>query len=213
MKETIRLIATLTVICLVAGVLLALVDRLTSEPIAKARREAKLVAIRNVLPPFDNEPDKDVVVIDDNWKFFVGRKDGAFAGAAVESSTTKGYGGTIKVMIGVTADGKLRGIEILEHKETPGLGAKIASRAFRSRFAGRDIAKANWAVKKDGGDIDHITAATISSRAVVEAVKAGLEVYQKNRERIVDGGAAGTGSRSAPGNRSGIASDSGEGGE
>ena len=184
MKETFRLVATLTVICLMAGVLLAWVDGMTCGPIERALREEKLEALRSVLPLYDNEPDKDVVVVDGDWTFYVARKDGAFAGAAVEAGTTKGYGGSIRIMVGIGADGKVRGIEILKHKETPGLGAKIGDSAFLGQFANRDIAETTWAVKKDGGDIDQITAATISSRAVTEALKAGLEVYRSNEDQI-----------------------------
>ena len=187
MKETFRLIATLTVICVVAGTLLAWVNGMTYDPIQRALREEKLAALRSVLPAYDNEPDQDVVTVSEEWKFYVGRKDGAFAGAAVEASTTKGYGGTIRIMVGLGADGKLRGIEVLEHKETPGLGAKIADDSFRGQFADRDIAGTTWAVKKDGGDIDQITAATISSRAVTDAVKAGLKVYRENENAIRGG--------------------------
>ena len=119
------------------------------------------------------------------WTFYVGLQDGQFVGAAFESVSPKGYGGDVGIMVGVNADGQVQGIEILVQKETPGLGAKMADDAFKSQFSGRSIAETRWAVDKDQGDIDSITAATISSRAVVEAVHAGLQVYTTHQARIV----------------------------
>ena len=87
-------------------------------------------------------------------------------------------------MVGVNAAGEIQGVEILKQLETPGLGARITEPGFRQGFAGRNIADTDWRVRKDGGDIDQITAATISSRAVVEAVKAGVEVFKRNEEQI-----------------------------
>jgi len=194
MKETARLVVSLTVICVVAGLLLAWVNDLTAGPIASAAREEKLAAIRAVLPPFDNEPDTDTVTVTQNkqeWVFYLARKGGAFAGAAFETRSSEGYGGTIRLMVGVTADGKVKAIQILEHKETPGLGAKISTAEFRGQFANKDIKKTKWAVKKDGGDIDAITAATISSRAVTQAVKEGLDVYVKHEKEVGGGEEAG----------------------
>jgi Na+-translocating ferredoxin:NAD+ oxidoreductase subunit G len=187
MKSTLQLILTLTVICLVAGVFLGVVNALTDAPIAAALREEKLAAIRAVLPPFDNTPDTDTVTVKEvgrDWTFFIGRKGGAYSGTAFTTASPNGYGGTITVMVGVDAAQRVNAIVILGQKETPGLGARIAEEGFRAQFAGRSIADTVWAVRQDQGDIDAITAATISSRAVVEAVKAGLDVYTGCAARI-----------------------------
>ena len=91
-------------------------------------------------------------------------------------------------LLGVSRDGELRGIEITRHLETPGLGAKAAESdgKFQSQFdgAGRNLENTKWAVKKDGGDIDAIAGATITPRAIVTAVHAGLEFFGKNKELI-----------------------------
>jgi len=187
MKEALKLVVVLTVICLVAGLLLAWVNELTAGPIASAAREEKMAAIRAVVPPCDNDPYADKEVIIDNkkeWTFYIARKKGRYVGAAFEVVSKKGYGGTIRVMVGVTADGNVNGMAVLAHKETPGLGAKIANAAFRKQFRNRSIRKTRWAVKKDGGDIQAITAATISSRAVTEATKKGLAVYLAHEKEI-----------------------------
>ena len=187
MKDTFKLILVLTVICLVAGLLLGGVNTLTQERIQQALREEKLAALREVLPAYDNEPDADAVIIEDrgrSWTFYVAREGATFSGAAFETASEKGYGGLIGVMVGVTADGRVNGLEILSQKETPGLGARIQEPAFKQQFAGRSIHDTVWAVRKDQGDIDEITAATISSRAVVEAIKTGLDVYEEHAALI-----------------------------
>jgi len=77
------------------------------------------------------------------------------------------------------------GIEILSHAETPGLGDKIAHEGFKDQFKGQSLGSADWRVKKDGGDFDQITGATISPRAVVGAVKKGLEFFGEHRQEII----------------------------
>ncbi len=188
MMESLKLVIVLTVICSVAGALLAVVHDVTAEPIAAAAQMTKGTAIMEVLPECDNNPAEESTQIEHNgrtWTFFVARKAGQFVGAAFESTTSAGYGGDITIMAGVTAESTVQGIQVLAHKETPGLGAWIEDEVqFRSKFAGRSIADTKWAVTKDGGDIDQITAATISSRAVTEAVKAGLDVFTANTAAI-----------------------------
>lgn len=187
MKETAKLILVLTVICLVAGLLLAWVNDLTAEPIKQVEKAKKMKAIKKVLPAYDNDPYAETFNVEEagkKWTFFVARKNNKFVGSAFEVSSSKGYGGKIKIIVGVNATENIQAIEILEHKETPGLGAKIEDNEFKTRFANRSIKKTRWTVKKDQGDIDEITAATISSRAVVEAVKKGLDVYIKHEDKI-----------------------------
>lgn len=189
MKEMLKLIVTLTLICLIAGGLLAGVDALTRERIAEVKKQREQTARNAVLPEHDNTPEAVTVHHSGkDWAFHVARKAGAFAGAAVETMSPNGYGGEIRLMVGFNAAGKSTGIAILEQKETPGLGANIDTPDFRDRFADKDIEKTNWRVRKDGGDIDHITAATISSRAVTDAVREALEAYLANRQQIENGG-------------------------
>jgi len=187
MKDLLRLVVVLTLICLTSGALLGWVNGLTREPILEARRAEKLHALHAVLPAYDNEPDTDAVTVQEDgqtWTFYVARLDGRFVGAAFETVSPAGYGGDITVMVGVNSAGTVQAIEILSHKETPGLGARITEPAFKALFSDRAIVGVAWAVKKDQGAIDEITAATISSRAVVEAVKHGLDVYLRNEDQV-----------------------------
>ena len=85
----------------------------------------------------------------------------------------------------VTPDGKVYGVDILNQKETPGLGAKVAQKTFTQQFQGKGLEKSRWDVKKMKGDFDQVTAATISSRSVIEGVKEGLSLYQKHADQIL----------------------------
>ncbi len=187
MKETLRLVLTLSIICIAAGALLAAVDTMTRDRIAEASRDKKLAALQNVLPDYDNSPDANVATVEhagQTWIFQVALKNKAFVGAAVETTSAAGYGGDISLMLGINADNQTQGISILGQKETPGLGAHIEGDDFKGHFASKDLSATKWAVTKDGGEIDEITAATISSRAVTEAVKAAIDAFLANAETI-----------------------------
>ena len=188
-----RLILVLTLITVGAGVILSLVESATREPIAEQRRLETLRALQAVLPPVDNAPDGDTVELvtgqdkkgrDVKRTFFRGRKDGALSGVAFKVVAPDGYSGNIDIMVGVDPQGVVSGIEILTHAETPGLGDKITFPEFKRIFIGKSLDNADWRVKKDGGEFDQITGATISPRAVVGAVKKGLEFFRENRVQI-----------------------------
>lgn len=96
-----------------------------------------------------------------------------------------GYSGLIRIMLGVDASGRIHGVYILEHRETPGLGSKICNPEFLDQFKGKSLRNFTFAVEKDGGDVDAVTSATISSRAVTEALKTGLQMLEK-MENVAD---------------------------
>lgn len=190
MKEIIKLTGVLTLICLISGSLLAAVHSATKDAIAKAAMAEKLDAIKQVLPTkeggeFDVKQ-LDIVDNDQTWTFYVARDQGKFVGAAVESSSDKGYSGEIKIMVGINAKNNVQAIAIVAQSETPGLGARMVEPSFKDQFKNKNINTTKWAVKKDQGDIDQITAATISSRAVVDAVKAGIDVFIKHKAEIIN---------------------------
>ncbi len=187
MKDLIKMAVVLTFISALAGFLLAVTYRVTKEPIAAAKQAEKLEALKKVLPEYDNDPATTVCVVEEagrSWTFYVARRQGVFVGAAFESASGQGYSGTIRILAGVRQDNQVQGIEILEQAETPGLGAKIAETNFTYQFRGRPLAGTRWAVDKDGGDIDAITGATISPRAVAAALKDGIAVYTQHVDRI-----------------------------
>ena len=194
MKDISRLLIALTLIAAGAGLVLSLVENVTREPIKEQRRLQMLKALSAVLPEFDNSPDGDTVVLEKGVDkkgapatvtFYRARRDGELVGTAFKVIAPDGYSGNIEVMVGVEPDQSIHGIEILAHAETPGLGSKIEEPWFKKMFRGKSLDNADWRVKKDGGDFDQITGATISPRAIVGAVKNGLEFYREHQAQIV----------------------------
>ena len=142
---------------------------------ARAALEDKLLAEKKELAIEGGEP----VV------FFVLEKDGAPYAVAIEDSA-KGFGGELGVMVGVNLEtGDLAGIGITTHSETPGVGTRVTEDSFTMQFRG--ISKDSvFKVKKDGGDLDAVTGATVSSRAVAEAIGKALQFYQEHEAEIKD---------------------------
>jgi electron transport complex protein RnfG len=196
MKELSRLALVLTVITAGAALLLAMVYSATKEPIAKQRRLVTLNALKSVLPPADNSPDQDTVSLvtgkdkngaDTETVFYRGRQGEAVSGIAFKVVAPDGYSGNIFVMVGIDPEGKVSGIEILQHAETPGLGALVENAWWKDQFKGKGLDDADWRVKKDGGDFMEITAATITPRAIVGAIRKGLEFFKAHKAEIIGG--------------------------
>ena len=189
MKEIIRLCFVLTILAAVSAGVLAYVNEITAEPIAKALLEEKMSAVRSVLPPYDNEPDKDMITIyltdGDSIEVFRGQRGGTVTGAAFAVVSPDGYSGDIEFMIGVDGEGVMHGLMVLKHLETPGLGAKIESEGFREQYKGKSLENPElWEVTKDGGTFIPITGATISSRAITRAAAKGLKLFQDHKAEI-----------------------------
>lgn len=187
MKDYAKLIMVLTCICLISGVLMAFVYGLTEEPINRARENSRMEAIQRVLPPAESVPQLEEATFTYNDKTLqtvTASNNGKHIATVLQVSTSAGYGGDIEIMVGILPDGAVQGVAILNHKETPGLGANIDTPEFCGIFKTRTLNNTDWRVKKDGGDIDEITAATISSRAVTDAVKFALEAYQAEHQNL-----------------------------
>ncbi len=175
-------------ITLFAGFLLSYVYSLTNEKISKARIEKEQSAINDVLKfSYDNQPYLEVKNFEEDGEvlsFYPAFSGKEFKGAAVKSFSKKGYSGKIWLMIGFDPKGVIQKINVLEHKETPGLGTKMELPEFINQFLGKSPKTFQLRVKKDGGDIDAITAATISSRAFADAVERAhkfLLLYKKEK--------------------------------
>ena len=183
-KDTLlNMFVALFVICIVAGGVLGIVFNATKDPIAAAENAKKTEAIKNVLPEFQELKDIKVksAMEDDSLKFHLAYTDSTFIGAAVETFTNKGFSGNISLMVGILADGTIKNISVLQHAETPGLGSKMEEETFKGQFCDKNPASFNFSVKKDGGDVDAITAATISSRAFCDAVNRALSTFENNK--------------------------------
>ena len=171
---------SLTVIALVAAGALAWVYTITKEPISLAKDQKKEQAIKDVLPEYTRTDAPETV---NGLTVVRAYNDNTFVGAAVETAGN-GFGGTIRLMVGFDADGNICNYSVLEQAETPGLGTKMVD-WFKTAKNKQDIrglnpAKVKFAVSKDGGDIDAITAATISSRAFLQAVNNAYNAYADN---------------------------------
>ena len=176
---------TLLVITLVAGLSLGFINDLTVGPIAKAKLERKVNAIKQVLPEFDNNPVEDIILIKsekvkDSIELYPAYFQEKIVGKAVIGSSEKGYSGLIKIMVGFNPDNTIKNIVVLEQKETPGLGTKMKGDKFLRQFRGKDPKTFNLQVIKDGGDVDALTGATITSRAFGEATQLAYDVFVSN---------------------------------
>jgi electron transport complex protein RnfG len=186
-----KMVLALSLVCIIGSASLGGIYALTKDTISEARKLQKQNAIKNVLPTFDNDPLEDVskIPVDgDTIYFYKALENGKWVGTAVETFTNKGFSGNIKLMVCFTPEGKIYNISVLEHHETPGLGDKMekaksldknTGKSWSSQFEGKDPADFKLAVKKDGGDVDAITAATISSRAFCDAVQRAYDQFIK----------------------------------
>jgi electron transport complex protein RnfG len=165
----------------VASFALAGVYNVTKEPIAKVEKLKKEYAIKQVIPDFDTVFTREVTIPDQARPIGIteGLKDDIPVGAAVQTYSMKGYSGLVELMVGFDTNACITKIEVLQQKETPGLGTKIETPEFREQFYGKNLSEFQLKVKKDGGDVDAITAATISSRAFCDAVQRAYDTYQK----------------------------------
>lgn len=181
------MLMTLFMVTLVAAGLLGSVFALTKEPIRLAELKKKNEAIQVVVPGFDNEPSQEVksVFVDgDSIYLYTARKGEEILGTAVETFTNQGFSGEFKLMVGFAPDGTIIDIAVIKHAETPGLGDKMekGKSDFSLQFMGKHPDNFNLAVKKDRGDVDAITASTITSRAYCDAVTRAYGVFMESQK-------------------------------
>ena len=180
MKSTLfNMVAVLFSITLIASAGVGAVNMITADAIAEAKAVATKQAIANVLPEFDSSEQSEQTIDDMPIKVYTATKCDDVVGYAVESMTKDGFGGVIRMMVGFTADGKINNVNVLEQAETPGLGTKMCDQdnALLSSIQGRNSWEVEFKVKKDGGELDALTAATISSRAYYNAVARAYQAF------------------------------------
>ena len=177
-----NMVIVLTGVTVIAGALLGYVNELTKGPIAEANAKALSDAIALVVPGFDNNPAEAPESIELNgatYKIYKATKGGEFIGAAVESSAN-GFGGALNVLVGFDKEGNIIDYSLLSHAETPGLGSKAADwfkKGQKGDITGKNPGKGALTVKNDGGEVDAITASTITSRAFLNAVNNAYAAY------------------------------------
>ena len=178
-----NMVLSLTLISLGAATCLGFVYEFTKKPIELSNLNKKLDAIKLVVPEFTNNPNSEMFKLPtgegDSLEIYPAKKGDVVVGYAVNTYSKKGFAGKITLMAGFKPDGTILNIKVLEQKETPGLGTKMTEPAFKDQFTDKDPAQFNLKVKKDGGSVDAITAATISSRAFCDAVQRAYSTLQK----------------------------------
>lgn len=207
-KEPLKLGAILGAIALVIAVMLSFINHITEGPIAKVNQKTIQNALKEAMP---SETELEFVLMDDegsevdktnsqnvevgNIYIALDKNDYIIGYLAVVKPY--GYGGEIETIVGMDSTGAITGVVITNMSETPGLGAKVkdkSDKGFAAQFKGKMSAADGFALKKDGGDIDAITSATITSKAVTKGINAAVEVINKNsafgkidRGQILDG--------------------------
>lgn len=175
------MVLVLTGFSLIAAGILGGVYTLTAEPIQAAKAAKQQEAIRQVLPAFDRLEEETA----NGLPLHKAYQGDAFVGAAVEAEAN-GFGGAIKIMVGFDKAGNIVDYSVLEQKETPGLGTKIVdwfkTDKGNQNIKGKNPAQNNLTVSKDNGEVDAITAATISSRAFLSAVNTAYAAYAANND-------------------------------
>ena len=184
-----NMVLTLFVVTLVAAAALGFVNDFTKDAIEASKLQAKLNAIKSVLPAFEEIKGEYKIESQpgqDSLEVYPAYNGDTFVGLAIKTYTNTGFSGYISIMAGIGADGNFTGYEILEHKETPGLGSKMGvwfrnEAKPKQNVLGKNPTSTKFQVSKDGGDIDAITASTITSRAFLDALNRAYNCYEKNK--------------------------------
>ncbi|MCF7853438.1 MAG: RnfABCDGE type electron transport complex subunit G [Candidatus Pacebacteria bacterium] len=215
MKDILILTLSLAGVCAIASGVLALANERTKDARAQAAIEAKSTALKKVLPEHTNTPLQDTVVVqnkDLDTTFYRARRDNRIVALAGQGATANGYGGLLKVLVGFDPDGTIRKVLVTEHAETPGLGTQATDRrtektlgdilgspetdkhddkalppnSYLDQYEQYNLLnKTTYKVKADDGTIDAVSGATISSRAVADAVTHVAKAFETHRQTIV----------------------------
>ncbi|UAB71415.1 electron transport complex subunit RsxG [Vibrio sp. SCSIO 43132] len=189
--------AVLAVFACASTGLVAITNALTASTIQE-QEQAQLMSVLNEVVPenmHDNQLFSACTILEspelgsEPVHAYIAQKQGETSAIALEAIAPDGYSGKIKIIVGVAATGEILGTRVLSHKETPGLGDKIDLRVsdWILGFNGKsvpDIEDPAWAVRKDGGQFDQFTGATITPRAVVKAVKQAVWYVNQNQQAI-----------------------------
>lgn len=183
------MVLTLFLVTFVSAFILGFVQDMTHDAIVASKMKVQNDAIKSILPEF-TELGKPIKAVPkeggDSLEFFPAyNQSRELVGIAVKTYSKNGFGGLIQIMAGFSPDGTVTGYQVLEHKETPGLGSKMTNWFNNPEKPGQNIigknpGKSKFTVKKDGGEVDAITASTITSRAFLEAMRRAYETYKSD---------------------------------
>lgn len=188
MKQLIKMSFVLVAICASCAAVLAFTYEKTLEPIKRANDKLQLEAIRDVIPQeFNNNPFEEKFTIKgskkrETFELYPAKKNGEIVGVAIKTYSNRGFGGKIEMIAGFYVDGRINKFKLISHKETPGLGTKVMEPKFMHQMEGFNPRYGTLKVRQDGGDVDAVTAATISSRAVLSAIDKAYRAYDNYKE-------------------------------
>lgn len=200
MMNLVKSAAALGLVAVAGTALLAGVDHLTADRIAEQERRVMLRQLGQILPDeYDNPVLEDRFTFRDERHFpngqrvtaYRARMGGEVRAVVLRFDAVDGYNGNISLLAGINRDGSLRGVRVVAHRETPGLGDAIEAGKsdWIQNFAGRSLGDPpaeEWTVRREGGAFDQFTGATITPRAVVNAVRLALEYFEANRDVLFD---------------------------
>ena len=190
-----RAVLSLSAFAALVGLVVGVAWNSTRVRIADNEAQRVLAELKAILPAtlYDNQPHRDVITLnlqgDEPRQIWRARRNGESVAAVLSSLAPDGYSGQIRLLVAIRADGQILGVRVASHSETPGIGDAIEARksAWIGNFAGRsltDPAETRWRLRKDGGDLDAISGATVSSRAVVAATRRAMQYFRLHREMI-----------------------------
>lgn len=200
LRETLSTALTLLVFSVVGAGLLSGSYMLTRPTIERSELMVKLALVAQTLPPgsFDNDLIREARVLPIDRQLglkrpglaYVARKQGVANAVVLEAIAPDGYAGEIRLLVGIQADGRIAGVRVTGHKETPGLGdyIDIARSPWINQFNGKSLlqpAESAWKVRKDGGGFDYLAGATITPRAVIKAVKQALQYFEQHKAELL----------------------------
>ncbi len=181
MKDILKLGVTLFAICAVAALVLGVTNNITAPVIEERNIQASNEARKTVLSEADEFKELDGMNSDIVLEVYEGIKDGQVIGYTIKTSS-KGYGGAIELMVGISKDGKITGVEIGNHSETPGLGSKATEPMFKNQYVDKDVSNSLLVVKgsaNNDNEISAISGATITSNGVTSGVNAAMKIYNE----------------------------------
>ena len=181
MKDILKLGVTLFAICAVAALVLGVTNNITAPVIEERNIQASNEARKIVLSEADEFKELDGMNSDIVLEVYEGIKDGQVIGYTIKASS-KGYGGAIELMVGISKDGKITGVEIGNHSETPGLGSKATEPMFKNQYVDKDVLNSLLVVKgstNNDNEISAISGATITSNGVTNGVNAAMKIYNE----------------------------------
>ena len=200
-RHILKVALMLAVFAIVATSLVSFTEINTREQIKENERQALLAALNELVDAdsYDNDILADTIILPaitelgttEAIQIYRARKDEKPVATVLTSIAPDGYSGKIKLLVCINYDGSLGGVRVIQHKETPGLGDKIESKkadwilAFKG-LSLQNPSESKWKVKKDGGEFDQFTGATITPRAIVTAVKKALLYFEKNRDELFE---------------------------